>query len=189
MDLVNHWEKELAVLHQILEKTVLEETTKWGTLVFTYKGKNVVSFGGFKQFFTLWFYDGVFLADEYKVLVNANEEKTKALRQWRFTNVNQIDETKILLYVNEAIQNVIDGRIWKPQKLEKVNIPAPIAQLLLSDKTFELAFKNLSLYKQNEYAEYIEQAKREETKLSRTEKIKPMVLAGFGLNDKYKKLK
>lgn len=187
MDLVNQWEKELAVLHKILQKTVLMEEIKWGASVFTYKGKNVVAYGGFKQFFTLWFHDGVFLADEDKVLINANEEKTKALRQWRFTHINQIDETKILAYVNEAIQNVIDGKTWKPQKTDKISLPIQLESELKVDKILFDAFSKLSNYKQNEYAEYIAEAKREETKLGRLEKIKPMILAGIGLNDKYKK--
>ncbi|WP_236458895.1 MULTISPECIES: YdeI/OmpD-associated family protein [Flavobacterium] len=34
--------------------------------------------------------------------------------------------------------------------------------------------------------EYIETAKQEKTKLSRLEKIKPMIMKNIGLNDKYK---
>ena len=41
--------------------------------------------------------------------------------------------------------------------------------------------------KQREYAEYIADAKREETKSKRLEKIIPMILANQGLNDKYRK--
>jgi uncharacterized protein YdeI (YjbR/CyaY-like superfamily) len=40
--------------------------------------------------------------------------------------------------------------------------------------------------KQREYAEYITEAKKDETKLKRIEKIIPMIKAGIGLNDKYK---
>ena len=40
--------------------------------------------------------------------------------------------------------------------------------------------------KQREYCEYIATAKRDPTKLSRLEKIKPMILNGTGLHDKYK---
>jgi uncharacterized protein YdeI (YjbR/CyaY-like superfamily) len=40
--------------------------------------------------------------------------------------------------------------------------------------------------KQREYADYIAEAKREETKTKRIEKIKPMILKNIGLNDKYK---
>jgi uncharacterized protein YdeI (YjbR/CyaY-like superfamily) len=48
------------------------------------------------------------------------------------------------------------------------------------------AFQQFSLSKQKEFQQYIEEAKREQTKLSRMEKIKPMILQNIGLNDKYK---
>ena len=47
-------------------------------------------------------------------------------------------------------------------------------------------FKSLTLSKQREYAEYITEVKREETKLNRLQKIIPMIEKGIGLNDKYK---
>jgi len=40
--------------------------------------------------------------------------------------------------------------------------------------------------KVNSVEEYIETAKREATKTSRLEKIKPMILQAVGSNDKYK---
>ncbi|MEL7473318.1 MAG: YdeI/OmpD-associated family protein, partial [Planctomycetota bacterium] len=40
--------------------------------------------------------------------------------------------------------------------------------------------------KQRQYNEHVSEAKREETKLKRVEKIKPMILEGVGLHDKYK---
>ena len=39
---------------------------------------------------------------------------------------------------------------------------------------------------QREYADYIESAKREATKITRLEKIIPLIEKGIGLNDKYK---
>ena len=41
--------------------------------------------------------------------------------------------------------------------------------------------------RQRDYNIHIGDAKREATQLSRLEKIRPMVLAGQGLNDKYRK--
>jgi uncharacterized protein YdeI (YjbR/CyaY-like superfamily) len=55
-----------------------------------------------------------------------------------------------------------------------------------NDKTLKTAFEKLTPGKQKEYIVYINEAKREATKLKRLEKIKPMILDGIGLNDKYK---
>lgn len=186
MDKVNHWHEELELLQQILNKTKLVETTKWGAPVYTHNGKNIVGFVGFKNHFTLWFYNGVFLTDPYKVLMSA-QEKTKALRQWRFNSKEEIDEQKILEYINEAIQNADEGKEIKPEKFKSVSIPDLLKNEFDQDKDLRLAFNKLSPGKQKEYNLYIDEAKQERTKLARIEKIKPMILEGMGLHDKYKK--
>lgn len=48
------------------------------------------------------------------------------------------------------------------------------------------SFNALPPGKQKEYTNYISEAKQEKTKISRVEKIKPMMAAGGGLNDRYK---
>ena len=67
-DKVNQWAEELGVLRTIIHKTELVATTKWGGEVYTLNNKNVIGIGGFKNFFTIWFFNGVFLKDEAKVL-------------------------------------------------------------------------------------------------------------------------
>jgi uncharacterized protein YdeI (YjbR/CyaY-like superfamily) len=99
---VNHWATELEILQTIISKTNLVETIKWGAPVYTLNGKNIVGITGFKNHFALWFYKGVDLKDEYKVLVNAQEGVTKSLRQWRFTSKSEINEKLILEYIEEA---------------------------------------------------------------------------------------
>lgn len=186
MDKINHWNRELKRLSEIIKNTNLIETTKWGGPVYTHKGKNIVSFGGFKNYFTLWFYNGVFLKDPYKVMVNAQDGKTKALRQWRFTSMDEIDENKILEYIREAIENSEKGIEIKPEKFKAVAIPELLQNELNSDIKLKSAFEKLTPGKQKEYNLYIEEAKQEKTRISRIEKIKPLILKGTGLNDKYK---
>lgn len=186
MDKINQWSEELSRLVEIIEKTGLTKTIKWGAPVYTHNGKNIVSFAGFKNHFTLWFYDGVFLKDKYKVLINAQEGKTKSLRQWRFHSIQEIDENKILAYIQEAIKNSEEGKTLKPEKFKAVEIPEILKIELASDQNLNSAFKNLTPGKQKEYNLYIEEAKQEKTKKSRLEKIKPMILNGIGLNDQYK---
>ena len=180
------WEAELAKLKSIVERSGLTPEIKWGMEVYTHKGKNVVGFLGFKQHFALWFYNGVFLKDPYKVLVSAQEGKTKAMRQWRFTAMDEIDEKKILEYIHEAIINEDLGMVWKPEKSEAPDMPMILDNALKKDKALKEAFLKLTPYKQKEYIEHIGSAKREETRQSRLEKAIPMILKGIGINDKYK---
>jgi uncharacterized protein YdeI (YjbR/CyaY-like superfamily) len=187
MSYQERWAEELSLLKSILDKTELLTVKKWGIDIYTHNGKNIVGFLGFKNHFALWFYNGVFLTDKYKVLVSADGEKTKAMRQWRFTSIDQIDEKKILEYVKETVQNSINGIELKPDKFTPVAVPALLAARLKSDKEFNVAFKKLTPGKQKEYNLYVEEAKQDATKMKRIEKIVPLVLQGIGLNDKYKK--
>ncbi len=110
------WIEELIYLASILDELSLEKQVKWGADVYTFEGKNVVSYGGFKQFCSLWFYNGVFLSDPYGVLVSASEGKTKSLRQWRFTSKSEINAEKIKEYVSEAIEIEKKGLKIKAEK-------------------------------------------------------------------------
>jgi uncharacterized protein YdeI (YjbR/CyaY-like superfamily) len=187
MNKTDQWSEELETLKSIVAQTELVETNKWGGCVYVLENKNVIGVGGFKNFFTLWFFNGVFLKDENKHLVNANEGVTKSLRQWRFTSKEEINEAEVLAYIQEAIENEKQGRIIKPEKAKtEVAIPAIFQKELNVNPTLEEAFLKFSPYKQREFLEYLETAKREETKLSRIEKIKPMILDNIGLNDKYR---
>jgi uncharacterized protein YdeI (YjbR/CyaY-like superfamily) len=180
------WERELSVIASILSKAPLDKSIKWGAEVFTWHGKNVVSYGGFKDYFAIWFFNGVFLKDTYKVLVNAQEGKTKSLRQWRFKSIEEIDRKKILEYVNEAIEVDKKGLKMQPDKFAPVAPAQLLADALKKDIALKSAFEKLTPGRQKEYIVYLNEAKQETTKLKRLDKIKPMILKGAGLNDKYK---
>lgn len=181
----NKWEEELLLLKSIIDKTELIETTKWGGPVFVYEKKNVIGLGGFKDYFAIWFFNGVFLKDDKKKLINAQEDKTKSLRQWRFTSKEEVNEKEVLEYILEAIENEKQGKIIKPAKKEAI-ISELLEKEMSQNPALAEAFQKFSPYKQYEFLEYIETAKQEKTKLSRIEKIIPMILENVGLNDKYR---
>jgi uncharacterized protein YdeI (YjbR/CyaY-like superfamily) len=187
MEKNNQWQKELEFLRAIVGKTALVETRKWGGEVYTYNNGNVLMIGAFKNHVGLWFYNGAFLKDPYDVLENAQEGKTKAMRHWKFTSIDEMEGDKIMEYVQEAIGNEKKGMKWKAEKSEEVEIPEVLTEAFDKDEEFKIAFDGLTPFKQKEYLEHIASAKREATKISRLEKIRPMVLDGVGLNDKYRK--
>lgn len=181
----NQWNEELDLLHSILRKTSLVEMTKWGGPVYTHNGKNIVGIGGFKSYFGVWFFNGVFLKDEKSLLINAQEGTTKTLRQMRFQSKKEIDEKTILDYIKEAIAIEEKGLVVKPQKKETIQSNL-FDEFLKENKELKSNFETLTPYKQREYLEFIESAKQEKTKLARLEKIKPLLAEGKGLNDKYR---
>lgn len=179
------WEKEIDFLKAIVNKTSLVETTKWGGIVYTHNGKNVLGIGGFKSYFGLWFFNGVFLRDEANLLVSGNET-TKAQRQLRFNSLAAIDEKLVLNYIKEAIQLEEKGVKHKAEKSPLV-LSGYFESFLESNVAIKNAFESFNLTKKKEFAEYIDTAKQEKTKEARLEKIIPMILEGIGLNDKYRK--
>jgi len=184
-DKVNQWEEELLFLKSIIDKTELEETIKWGGPIYVYNKKNVIGIGGFKNYFAIWFLNGVFLKDEKKRLINAQEDKTKSMRQWRFTSKGDVNEKEVLEYILEAIENEKQGKIIKPSKKEAI-VSELLQKEMDQNPALNEAFQKFSPYKQYEFLEYIETAKQEKTKLTRIEKVIPMILGNLGLNDKYR---
>ena len=180
------WRDELTRLRSILRKTGLEETVKWGAPCYTHKGKNVVGMAAFNDYFGLWFHQGALLKDTNNKLMNAQEGKTKALRQWRMTSASDIKPMIISRYVKESIANVDKGNEIKPAKAKSAKLPEELLQALKVSTRLQKAFDTLTPGRQREYGEYIAEAKRAPTKERRLEKIKPMILKGHGLNDRYK---
>ena len=177
----------LMVLRDLIHTTELMETVKWGAPCYTIGEKNVVGLLSFKSYVGLWFYQGVLLKDEDKVLMNAHEDKTKALRQWRFTSAEDLDAELILKYIHEAIQNQKQNKEIKADRSQKLLIPDELKKALKDDAQLEEYFNVFSKGKQREFATYISEAKRAETRQSRLQKIIPLIRQNIGLNDKYRK--
>ncbi|WP_347174359.1 YdeI/OmpD-associated family protein [Polaribacter uvawellassae] len=182
-----NWKPELELLRKTLLSTNLEETIKWGAPTYVYKNKNIVGIAAFKSYCGLWFFQGRLLKDSHKVLMNAQEGKTKAMLQWRFHSLEEIDENLIKEYALEAMQNVDEGKEIKPNRSKKeLIIPEILQNALDTNEVFKLKFDTFSLSCKREYADYISEAKKETTKQNRLEKIIPMILNKVGLHDKYK---
>jgi len=184
----HHFSSAIQQLREIALKTGLDETFKWMFPTYTLDGKNVIAICKFKKHFGIWFFNGVFLKDEKQVLENAQEGKTQAMRHWKFYDIKDISEIGVQAYINEAIENQKNGKVLAPsrKKTTKKSIPKLLKDALSENTNAGKAFKKLSLYNQNEYSAYIENAKQEKTKLSRLEKILPMIADGKGLNDMYR---
>ncbi|OEK04538.1 YdeI/OmpD-associated family protein [Roseivirga misakiensis] len=183
--------EQMTYLRAILKAFPFEETVKWAFPVYTISGKNIIGLGGFKAYAGIWFFQGCFLRDEANQLVNAQEGKTHAMRQWRFQSVQEIKENEDLIkaYIEEAIENHHAGKEYKPPKKspKPLIIPTELQSVLDNNLALKESFQAHSLTNQRDFAEYIAMAKRDNTKQSRLEKIIPMIQNGIGLKDKYKK--
>lgn len=184
----SNWQKELLLLRSLLLKFPLVEEIKWGAPAYLFNNKNIIGIAAFKNYCGLWFHQGVFLKDKANVLINAQKDITKGLRQMRFESIDAIDEKLVTAYIFEAIENAKAGKEIKPKrKTTPVLIPKELKNAFLDDELLKKSFFEFTQSCQREYCEYISEAKKEETKMRRLEKIIPMIKEKKGLNDQYKK--
>ena len=180
------WDLELKALREILLEVQLEECIKWGAPCYMLNGQNLVGMNGFKSYFGLWFYQGALLKDMAGVLINAQDGKTTAMRQWRMTSAQDINPELIRQYLGETIAHCKAGKKVKMPAKKPLVIPQDLNAALSKDKAGKEKFAAMSLSCRREYADYISEAKQDATKHRRLAKILPMIKAGGGLHDKYK---
>ena len=132
------WSKELQTLRKLFQQTEVTEEIKWGSPTYTLNGKLVAGMAAFKNHYAIWFHQGFFLKDSDHKLLNAQEGKTKAMRQWRFEKEEEIPEAIVLKYLRESIQNCLAGKEVKPQRKTGVSLPSILKE----------AFKNKQVLRQ-----------------------------------------
>ncbi len=77
---------------------------------------------------------GAELKDGASVLINAQEGKTNALRQWRMTSAEDIRPAVITRYVLEAISLVEAGREIKADRNKAIDVPIELQKALRRHK-------------------------------------------------------
>lgn len=181
------WQQSMADLREVMLETGLEEGIKWKFPVYSMGKKNVAGIFVTKAYGGIWFFQGALLSDPAGKLVNAQEGKTVALRQLRFATPAEVDLELVRAYVREAIENQQMGLEIRPTTTKETIIPPRLEHIFREQPAVKKAFKQFAPYKQREFAEHIISAKREGTKDKRLAKIIPLILAGTGLSDKYRK--
>ena len=180
------WSQQLTELRKLLGTFNLTETIKWGSPVYTKDGENLIGIGAFKNHYGIWFFKGALLKNNTELLVNAQEGKTQAMRQIKLDENIILDIDVLKPYIIEAIA-AHDERnkvhLIQPYPIEP---PRLFINAFNKDQKLKEAFELLSKGKQKEYSLFLIEAKKEETKQNRLNKIIPMILSGIGLNDKYK---
>ncbi len=103
------------------------------------------------------------------------------------SSASEIKAAIIKRYVKEAIAHTDAGREIKADRNKPIDVPLALQKAMRGHKGATAAFRDLRRGLQREYAEYVAAAKRDDTKQKRIVKILPMITAGVGLNDKYRR--
>ena len=159
------WKEELDLLRELTLKTEFEETIKWGAPTYMINGKNVMGIAAFKSYVEVWFFNGSFLLDQLGKLINAQEGRTKGLRQWRFYSIKDMDSVLVLEYMKESIENQKQGKFIKAVRNKTPIVIPNLLELAFEDNSdLKNAYGKFSLSKQREFTDYISSAKRAEQK-------------------------
>jgi uncharacterized protein YdeI (YjbR/CyaY-like superfamily) len=142
----------------------VEETIKWGMPVFTHQGM-LCSMAAFKQHAAFGFWKGA--------LVIPEGENDSAMGQFgRITQVSDLPPKKVLTeYVKRAMQLNLDGvkapRSKPAVALAAAEVPDDFAAALNKQRKARATFDAFSPSNRREYIEWINEAKRAETRQRR----------------------
>ncbi|WP_224489524.1 DUF1801 domain-containing protein [Robertkochia flava] len=182
------WKTGLEQLRTVILEFPFEEHIKWNIPVYMANGRNCLGMAAFKHHFSLWFYEGHRLQDASGVLENTQQGKTKYLRQWKFRDISEMDTEQLRKFLRETLEFADEGPQASAENRDRhTEENAPLLEdALAQSPVLRKAFEAFPLYKQKEFSSYINEARRDTTKLKRLERIKELIENGEGLNDKYR---
>lgn len=164
----------------------IEETIKWGMPSFEYKGL-VCGMAAFKAHCALTFHKGNLMNDEHGILSQVG--KTGMVQLGKLTSIKDLPNEKILIaYVKQAVKlNEAGVKQTKAATTTSIEVPDYFLKALKKNKEALKTFEAFNNSHKKEYVEWITEAKKEETRISRMEKAIEMLSEGKSRNHKYEK--
>jgi uncharacterized protein YdeI (YjbR/CyaY-like superfamily) len=178
----DQWQQELECLRGIVLECNLQEEFKWSIPVYTYRGKNIIGLGRFKNYCVLAFFKGALLSDSEKLMVRPGS--VQAARFIRFASVQEIvkKESVIKAYIFEAIEVEKAGLKVPKKKSSDYPVPIEFQNKLDEMPALKKAFNALTPGRQRAYIVYFSAPKQAKTRSARVEKCIKQILSGKGLD-------
>lgn len=169
------------IVHQSLP--AIEERIKWGAPSYEQEGLLLTTVA-FKDRVAFWFHKGSLLTDPNQKL-EASSKDTKAMRKYEVHRGSAIDADQVKKWLVEAAALNQKG-VEIPKEKKKLRTSERLHELLEANPEACKFFQELSIAKRNEYADYILEAKREDTIQRRLKKSLDLLNKHQGLNDRYR---
>ncbi len=158
------------------------EDWKWGPNY--YLNGMVCGYWGFKKHVSFVFFQGSLLKDKKKILLENPGNVHN--RHIKFTDVKQMDDKIILEYLFEAIDNNRKGLKIIETKDKTIVTPEDVTKAFKKAKVLAY-FDSLAFSHRKEYVQWIESAKKEETRTKRILQAIEKLQDKQMMHDKYKK--
>lgn len=164
----------------------VEETLKWSSPFFDYKGQPMCNMAAFKEHAAFSFWKAPLIEGLGPNSANGGEG---AGNMGRLTTVKDLPSKKALTsFIESAMKLNDDGIVVaKARKTPKAEakVPPELAAALAKNKKAKAAFENFPPGHRREYIDWITEAKREETKAKRVAQAVEWIAEGKSRNWKY----
>lgn len=177
-------------IHRIVPE--VEESIKWSRPFFLYKGVILGNISAFKEHcsFGLW---GTEMAQTLRE--GGVESKDSMGSFGKVTSLADLPpQSELEAYIRRAAELIGEGtrtksiqRVAKPTPRAEAELPEALAHALRSNKIAAARFAELSPSCRREYAEWIADAKREETRTKRVSTALEWIAEGKSRNWKYER--
>jgi len=160
----------------------VEETLKWGFPHFQHKGM-MCSMAAFKEHCSFGFWKS-------ELILGKNTDDSGMGHFGRITALSDLPSDRTLLgYIKEAVRLNETGTKLparsQPKQRKPLVVPDYFSAALRRNKKAQETFKNFSYSHQKEYVEWVEEAKREETRAKRLETSLAWLTEGKSRHWKY----
>jgi hypothetical protein len=183
------WQRKLLVrlrqlIHAVDESIV--EAWRWNTPHFDHEGAIMLGMGVHKNHVSVMFHKGALIKDPKKLFEEVTEEK--GTRIIKFSEGDAIAEAAFSDLVKKAVALNTKGTKLGDAKPERraLEVPPELEAVLKKDPTAWANWQAFSYSHKKEYAEWIADGKKEETRKRRIAQALEMIREGVGKEDKYR---
>jgi len=169
-----------SVLHEACPDC--EETLKWSSPSFMYKGKILAGFAAFKAHATFGYWSG-------SQVLESDPDKPSAMGQFgRLASLGDLPPRATLIELTRKAMTLVDAGV-KPARSKAVKAPFTVPQdmraAIDAAPAAKATFDGFSPSQQREYVEWVTEAKRDETRAKRLHQTLEWLAEGKRRNWKY----
>ena len=186
----DEWKRRILVrIRQLIHQTDpgITEAWRWDKPHFDHEGI-MVGMCAFKEFVSVWFHKGALIKDPGKLFEALGKGEEKGLRAYKIHENEAIDEPSFIELVKQAIALNLKGTTLAEAKgpRKALVIPEDLESVLHKDPTAWANWEAFTYTHKKEYAEWVSDAKKDETRKRRIAQALEMIREGKGKEDKHR---
>lgn len=167
-------------LREIIHKADPEimEDWKWGPNF--YKRGMICGFGVFNRHVSLAFFKGALMKDPMNILIHGGNNRNNRVVQ--FASEQDINENLLIEYIREAVM-INENGVRTPPSTKMLNVPGDLLRALSENQAAKENFDSLAYINRKEYIDWVESARRDETRAARISEVVQRSALNQRLND------